>query len=72
MIKWREHGGVLVVSVQEVFPVNPEINSILLQGFNSMHNDRYTCMYAYLLSWQDLHEKTDQYLSYICTVNMKL
>lgn len=30
VIKGREHVGTLSVSVHEVFPVNPEFNSILL------------------------------------------
>lgn len=33
-IRWREHGVKWVVSVQEVFRLNLEINSILFWGFN--------------------------------------
>ncbi len=63
MIKGREHGSTLLVSVHAVFPVNPEFNSILLQGFNSMHNDIFKAMdilgNAYLLSGGELDEKID-------------
>lgn len=65
VIKGREHGGTLLVSVHEVFPVNPEFNSILPQGFNSMHGDifkaiaRYFGKHAYLLPGGELDEKID-------------
>lgn len=55
----REHAGTLLVSVYEVFPVNPEFNSILLQGLNMtfhifkaivQHFEKYT----YPISCQEL------------------
>lgn len=61
--KWREHGGTLSVSVHEVFPVNPQFNSILL---HSVHKDSFKATaghFGIYYTWEAFDEKLDSTLT---------